>query len=407
MDLGELARSAFSSLHTHKVRSVLTLLGIIIGVMTLVGVASVISGLNSYVSERVIQLSPDVFFVTKFGIIRSREEFLDALKRPDIGFRDIEILASELTKAEAVAADAGTQATVKAMGRHLANMQVHGTTANYGAILNLDIAAGRYFTEGEAEAGNAVAVIGWDIKDELFPTLDPVGRDLVVGGSSFRVIGLVAQQGRTLGQSQDNQVWVPINAFRKTWGRQRSVDVLIKARGGVAGVPAALEEVRAVLRALRHTPFRAPDPFGVVTAEMLQELWKQISTAAFMFTLLVSAVSLGVGGVVIANIMLVSVVERTREIGVRLAVGARKRDIRRQFLLEAAILSSGGGLLGIGLGALIAFVLQGKLGFPAKVTPPILAGGLALSTVVGVIAGYFPARSASNLAVVDALRDET
>ena len=407
MDLGELTRSAFSSLHTHKVRSALTLVGIIIGVMTLVGVASVISGLNSYVSERVIQLSPDVFVVTKFGIIRSREEFLDALKRPDIGFRDIEILSTELTKADAVAADAGTQATVKAMGRHLANMQVHGTTANYGSILNLDIAAGRYFTEGEAQSGDAVAVIGWDIKDELFPTLDPVGRSISVGGSSFRVIGLVAQQGRTLGQSQDNQVWVPINAFRKTWGRQRSIDVVIKARGGVAGVPAALEEARAVLRALRHTSFRAPDPFGVVTAEMLQELWKQISAAAFMFTLLVSAVSLGVGGVVIANIMLVSVVERTREIGVRLAVGARKRDIRRQFLLEAAILSSGGGLVGVGLGAAIATVLQGQLGFPAKVTLPILGAGLALSTFVGVVAGYFPARSASNLAVVDALRDET
>jgi putative ABC transport system permease protein len=407
VDLGELARSAFISLHTHKVRSALTLLGIIIGVTTLVGVAAVISGLNSYVRERIIQLSPDVFVLTKFGIIRSREEFLDALKRPDIVYRDVEILTKELTQAEAVAGDAGTQATVRAMGRHLANVQVHGTTANYGAILNLDIESGRYFTEGEADAGQAVAVIGWDVKDELFPTLDPIGREVIVGDSSFRVIGLIAQQGRTLGQSQDSLVCVPMNAFRKTWGRRQSLSVLIKARGGVAGVESALEEARAVMRALRHTPFRGPDPFGIVTAEMLQELWKQISTAVFMFTLLISAVSLGVGGVVIANIMLVSVVERTREIGVRLAVGARKRDIRRQFLLEAAILSSGGGVVGIVLGTLIAVILQGRLGFPAQVTPKILAGGLALSTIVGVVAGYFPARSASNLMVVDALRDET
>jgi len=407
MDLGELTRSAFSSLHTHKVRSLLTLLGIIIGVTTLVGVASVISGLNAYVQERVIQLSPDVFVVTKFGIIRSREEFLDALKRPDIDYHDLDILTGELTKAEAVAGDVGTQAAVRSMGRRLANVQVHGTTANYGTILNLDIEAGRYFTEADAEAGQAVAVIGWDVKDELFPTLDPVGREIMVGDSSFRVIGLIAQQGRTLGQSQDNQVWVPMDAFRKTWGRRESVSILVKARGGVAAVDSTLEEVRAVMRALRHTPFRSPDPFGVVTAEMLQQLWKQISTAAFMFTLLISGVSLGVGGVVIANIMLVSVVERTREIGVRLAVGARKRDIRRQFLLEAAILSSGGGLVGVGLGSLIALVLQGRLGFPARVTPLILAGGIALSTVVGIVAGYFPARSASNLTVVDALRDET
>jgi putative ABC transport system permease protein len=407
MDLGELTRSAFTSLHTHKVRTALTLLGIIIGVMTLVGVASVISGLNAYVRERVIQLSPDVFVLTKFGIIRSREEFLDALKRPDIQFHDVDVLNEQLTKAEAVAGDAGTQATVRAMGRHLANIQVHGTTANYGGMLNLDIEAGRYFTEADVQAGQAVAVIGWDVKDELFPTLDPIGREIIVGDASFRVIGLVAQQGRTLGQSQDNQVWVPMNAFRKTWGRQRSLNVLVKARGGVTGVEPALDEVRAVMRALRHTPFRGPDPFGIVTAEMLQELWKQISAAVFMFTLLISAVSLGVGGVVIANIMLVSVVERTREIGVRLAVGARKRDIRRQFLLEAAIMSTGGGMVGVALGSAIALVLQGKLGFPAQVTPQILAGGIALSTIVGVVAGYFPARSASNLTVVDALRDET
>jgi putative ABC transport system permease protein len=407
MDVGELTRSAVSSLRTHKVRSLLTLLGIIIGVTTLVGVASVIAGLNAYVRERVIQLSPDVFVVTKFGIIRSRDDYLEALKRPDIDYHDLEVVTRELTLAEAVAGDVGTQAMVRSMGRHLANVQVHGTTANFGAMLNLDIESGRYFTEADAEAGAAVAVIGWDVKDELFPTLDPIGRDITVGGSGFRVIGLVAQQGRTLGQSQDNQVWVPMNTFRKSWGRRNSVDFLVKARGGVAGVERSVEEVRAVMRALRHTSFGGPDPFGIVTAEMLQELWRQISAATFMFTLLISGVSLGVGGVVIANIMLVSVVERTREIGVRLAVGARKRDIRRQFLLEAAILSSGGGLVGIALGSGAALVLQGQLGFPALVTLPVLAGGMLLSTVVGVVAGYFPARSASNLAVVEALRDET
>lgn len=407
MDLGELTRSALSSLHTHKVRSLLTLVGIIIGVTTLVGVASVISGLNAYVADRVIQLSPDVFVVTKFGIIRSREEFLDALKRPDIGYRDLDILTSRLSHAEAVAGDVTTRAPVRQGGRRLADVQLHGTTANYGTILNLDVEAGRYFSEADAEAGRAVAVIGWDVKDELFPTVDPVGRDLVVGDTAFRVIGLVAQQGRTLGQNQDNQVWVPMNAFRRGWGRRNSVDVLIKARGGVAAVNSAVDEVRAVLRSLRHTTFRDPDPFGIVTAETLQELWRQISTASFMFALLVSGVSLGVGGVVIANIMLVSVVERTREIGVRLAVGARKRDIRRQFLLEAAILSSGGGVIGIGMGSLIAFLVQGPLGFPARVTWQVLVIGLALSTVVGMVAGYFPARAASNLTVVDALRDET
>jgi putative ABC transport system permease protein len=164
--------------------------------------------------------------------------------------------------------------------------------------------------------------------------------------------------------------------------------------------------VRAVMRALRHTSFKAPDPFGIVTAESLQALWQQISAAAFILSLLIASVSLGVGGIVIMNIMLVAVVERTREIGVRMALGARKRDIRRQFLLEAAFLSVAGGLVGVVLGALAAFGVRGLLNFPASVTPPIVLAGIALSAGVGLLAGYWPARSASNLPVVDALRTE-
>jgi putative ABC transport system permease protein len=274
-------------------------------------------------------------------------------------------------------------------------------------VLNLDLEAGRFFTEADDVAAARVAVIGWDIRDELFPGLDPVGRDLTVGESVFRVIGVVAQQGRTLGQSQDNQVWLPISTFRKSWGRRGSLTFVVRARDGVAGLEASMDEVRGVLRARRHTDFRAADPFGMVTADNLQELWRQISTAAFLLTLLISAVSLGVGGIVIANIMLVGVAERTREIGLRRAVGARKRDIRRQFLLEAALLATGGGLVGAALGAGAAVGVEEALSFPARVTPLVLLLGLGLAAGVGMLAGYFPARRASNLLVVDALRDET
>ncbi len=168
----------------------------------------------------------------------------------------------------------------------------------------------------------------------------------------------------------------------------------------------AVNEVRGVMRSLRHTAFRAPDPFGIITAESLQTLWAQISAAAFILSVLIASVSLGVGGIVIMNIMLVAVVERTREIGVRMALGARKRDIRRQFLLEAALLSLAGGLAGVVLGSLTAFGVKGILDFPAQVTPPILVAGLLLSAGVGLLAGYWPARSASNLPVVEALRTE-
>ena len=407
MGATELLGEALRAIRAHTLRSALTLLGIIIGVATLVGVVSVINGLNVFVQEKVILLSPDVFVVTKFGILRSREEFLDALKRKNLDWNDYTRVTGLLQRAERVAADIQTTSAAKFCDKRLPDVQVHGTTASYGPMMNLDLAAGRYFSDSEDATAQALAIVGWDVKDELFPHLDPVGHEVLIGGAPYRVIGLLAKQGRTLGQSRDTQVFIPVQTFRRAFGARASIDFLVQARGGVAGTDAAVDEVRAVLRALRHTAFKAPDPFGVVTAESLQELWRQISAAAFILSLLIASVSLGVGGIVIMNIMLVSVAERTREIGVRLALGARKRDIRRQFLTEAALLSVAGGAVGVGLGGLAALGVRGVLEFPAHVTPGIVFMGVALSGVVGIAAGYWPARAASNLPVVEALRDET
>jgi putative ABC transport system permease protein len=406
MAFRELLSEALRAIRANTLRSFLTLLGIIIGVATLVGVVAVIAGLNAFVQEKIIQLAPDVYVVQKFGIIRSREEFFDALKRRDIAWGDYELLLRTLTKAEQTAAQAVGTSAVKFHERRLADVQVLGTTANYGPLVHLDVMAGRYFTPAEDQAADAVAVIGWDVKDELLPQLDPLGREVLVGGAPYRVIGLLEKQGRTMGEDRDRRVYIPIQAYRRQFGSRDSLDLLIKATGGVQGVEASVDEVRALLRAVRHTPFRAPDPFGVVTPESLQALWRQISAAAFILSLLIASVSLGVGGIVIMNIMLVAVVERTREIGVRMAMGARKRDIRRQFLLEAALLSVAGGVVGVALGSLAALGVRGVLDFPAQVTPGIVLLGLALSAIVGVAAGYWPARSASNLAVVEALRSE-
>ena len=406
MSWQELLREALRALRANALRSGLTLLGIIIGVGTLVGVISVIAGLDGFVKDKVIQLAPDVYVVTRFGLIRSREEFLDALKRRNVDWNDYEIAARTLKLAEGVAAEGVTSSAVKRGDRRLADVQVQGTTANFGPMLRLDIVAGRYFAPAEDQGAVHVAIIGADVKDELFPQIGPLGRELLVGGSPYRVIGLLEKQGRVLGEERDRKVFIPIQAFRRQFGSRDSLNLLIKARGGVAGVDASVDEVRALLRALRHTPYRGPDPFGVVTAESLTTLWRQISAAAFILSLLIASVSLGVGGIVIMNIMLVAVVERTREIGVRLALGARKRDVRRQFLAEAALLSLAGGLIGVVLGSLAAFGVRGLLDFPAEVTPGIVSLGIVLAVGVGVAAGYWPARNASNLAVVDALRDE-
>jgi putative ABC transport system permease protein len=406
MSLRDMFREVWRTLRAHGLRSFLTLLGIIIGVSTLVGVVSVISGLNKYVKEKVFALAPDVYVITKFGIIRSREEFLAALKRKDIDIGEYQRLTQLLTKAETVGAQTSTRLAVKYADHRLADMTINGTTANFGAMTGVDILEGRYFLDSEAQAGQQVAIIGWDIKDELFPQLDPIGRTFTVGGVPFRIIGLVAQQGRTLGQSQDDQVYVPLRAFQNNFGVRRGLGVFVKAKGGVEGVDASVDEARAITRALRHTGFKDPDPLSIVTAESLQDLWRQISAAAFILMVLIASVSLGVGGIVIMNIMLVAVVERTREIGVRMAVGARKRDIRRQFLVEAALLSLAGGVIGVLIGSALALGVRGFLNFPSQPGPGIVLLGLVLSAIVGMAAGYWPARSASNLPVVDALRAE-
>jgi putative ABC transport system permease protein len=406
MNLGELLREVLRTVRANRLRSVLTLLGVIIGVATLVSVVAVISGLNGYVRDKVFALAPDVFTVSKFGIIRSREEYLQAVKRRDFDVHDYQRVAPLLARAARVGAEFGGVMTIKYGGHHLADVNVHGTTANYAEMMSLDLASGRYFLDSEEQADQALAVIGWDVKEELFPQLDPLGHTILVGGIPYRVIGLVAKQGNILGQSRDSQLYVPFGSYSRTFGRRTSLNIIVQARGGVAGVDAAVDEARGVVRALRHTPFRADDPFGIVTAESLQTLWAQISAAAFILSLLIASVSLGVGGIVIMNIMLVAVAERTQEIGVRRALGARQRDIGRQFLLEAAVLSLGGGVVGAALGSAVALAINGLLHFPAQASVGILALGLGLSVAVGLAAGYLPARSASRLPVVEALRSE-
>jgi len=406
MDLAELFREALQAIRTHALRSFLTLLGIVIGVTTLVGVISVISGLNGFVRNKLFLLAPDVFVVTKFGIIRSREEFLNALKRPDVEWDDLLRLKTLLRKAEHVGASVNSTALVKHGDKRLPDVKVIAATANYAELMNLDLAGGRFFLDSEARTAQAVAVIGSDVKAELFPQLDPIGRTVLINSVPLRVIGLLTEQGQTLGESRDNVVLMPLETYRNAFGSRDSLGILVQAKGGVAGVEDAVDEARSVMRALRHTDFRAPDSFGIVTAENLQELWRQISAAAFLLTILIASVSLGVGGIVIMNIMLVAVAERTAEIGLRRAVGARQRDVRRQFLLEAALLSLAGGVIGVLGGGLVALLVDRVAHFPATLTPATAALGLALSVVVGLAAGYWPAVHASSLLPVDALRAE-
>jgi putative ABC transport system permease protein len=400
----ELFRVSAASLTRHKLRAFLTLLGVIIGVATVVGVVSVISGLNSYVKDKVIGLNPDIVIFDKFGIIMGRDEWLIALKRRPLTLTDMEIVRRECHLCAQVGARGDRNRPVKSGDRKLSEVDIQGHTPNMGEAMNFDIANGRYFTQAEYDQSVAVAVIGWDVQDQFFPNRDPIGREIKIDGFPVRVVGTLAKQGSVLGQSQDNVVYIPLTLFMKHITSDEGISIFIKPIGGVEAVTMATDEVRTILRALRKTKFEKDDPFGLVTAELLQGLWRGISAGAFLLMILISGISLVVGAIVIANIMFVTVVERTKEIGVRRALGARRRDIRRQFLLEAALLSSIGGVIGVLLGALIAFAVSQV--FPAQVRFSFIVLGIAVATVTGLLAGWIPSSKASKLPPVEALRYE-
>jgi len=380
MILGDLFRIALRSIQAHKMRSFLNLLGIIIAVTTIIAVISVVSGLNKYAADVISGLGPNTMIFSKFGIIRSRAEFFDALKRKDITEDDVEAVRRLVPQALRVTGRAFSTHSVYSEGHRLPDIFVLGAGPELPWMIGLELEDGRYYTQGESEAARSVAVIGWDIKDELFPKVDPVGRMIRIEGKPFRVIGTMARQGSSFGQSQDRFVLVPLTSFRKAFGRTRSLDIFVEAPDEASRKDVE-DGVRIVLRARRGTPFGAPDPFGIVDADALSALWK-------------------------ANTMFASVVERTHEIGVRKALGARRRDLHRQFLFEAVMLSFVGGVLGVLLGWLASLAVGAWSPFPARVTPFLVTAGLSVATVSGLLAGWLPAIRAARLDPVVALREE-
>ena len=402
---GDLVRVALGSIATHKLRSVLNLLGIIIAVTTIIAVISVVMGLNKYAADVFGQLGPNTMIFSKFGIINSRAAFLEAIKRKNYSTDDVEAVRRLVPQALRVTGRVFSNHVVYAEGHRLPNTFVIGSGAELPWMVGMEIADGRSFTDGEDRAARPVAVIGWDVKDELFPNVDPIGRLIKVEGEPFRVVGTLARQGSAFGQNQDRVVLMPLSSFQRTFGKNQTVDIVVEAPD--AAVRQQVQDaVRMVLRARRNTPFSASDPFGLVDAEALQAFWKTFTFSAFMLVIWISSISLVVGGIAIANTMFASVVERTREIGVRKALGARRRDLRRQFLLEAVALSFVGGLVGVGLGMLASSAVAHFSPFPARVTPGLVAAGLSVATFSGLLAGWLPAARAARLDPIVALREE-
>ena len=397
---------ALDALRAHKLRSFLTLLGVILAVTTLVAVMSVVDGLNRYVSDRVANLGSDAFVVDRFGIITNFAEWNKARKRRPISLDDFEYLRDRMQLARRVGAAENTTADVR-FGIVLdEDANVLGVTPNYAEIRNFEVAAGRFLTDADELHRAPVCFIGADLVEKFFPGLDPIGKELRAGSEQYEIVGVAKARGSVFGQTQDNFIMMPLGTYRKSWHAPNdSLDIFIQARG-TEWMNQALDEARVMLRARRHTEYSAPDSFGLIASASITGLWERLTGNIFAIAVSLTSVFLVVGGIVIMNIMLASVTERTREIGLRKSLGARRRHIIMQFLVESAVLAAVGGLTGILLALGIAELVRVTTPIPISTPMRAVITALALSTVVGLFFGIYPAMRAARLDPIEALRAE-
>jgi putative ABC transport system permease protein len=403
----ETLKLSLDALCAHKLRSFLTLLGVILAVTTLVFVMSVIAGLNLYVAERVANLGANVFIVDRFGIITSRDAFIKAQKRPLITMDDYARLRDGMRLARAVAAEEDRNVQTRVGDIIMENTSVMGATANFADVRNLNIVEGRFITPADDEHHSDVAFIGSDLATKFFPNVDPLGKSIRVGTHSYEVIGVAEAIGSAFGQSQDNYMIMPINTFLKGWHRQTDWAAIFIQAPNAEMMAASEDEARMLLRAWRHLDYNAPDNFAILGSDSIMALWHDLTgNLAFVAMALVS-VFLVVGGIVIMNIMLASVTERTREIGLRRSLGARKMHILLQFLTESAVLAAFGGFIGILTAYLAVFLVKATFSFPMETPLTAVILSLCLSTAVGLFFGIFPAMRAAKLDPIEALRAES
>ncbi|MFB3812476.1 MAG: ABC transporter permease [Terriglobales bacterium] len=408
MNTAEAIRIALLSLWANKLRSVLTLLGVVIGVAAVIAVVTFVNGINGYVSERILRMGADVFGVYKISpVVTNVDQFLEGQKRKDITLTEYRMLLEKCEQCEYVAASAfHFGGKVKYAEQSSSDTWVRGWTPSFVPIYDLEVVNGRSLTEADQENAAPVAIIGQDIVEKLMTGVDPIGKEIRIDGHLYQVIGVGKKEGKTLGTSRDNYVVIPLSAWRMQYGSRRNINLAAKARGGVKNLDAAMDEARAILRAVRHDMPGKPDSFALETNASLMGIWTNISGSFFIAMVAIAAVALVVGGIVIMNIMLVSVTERTREIGIRKAVGARRDDVLRQFLIESSTMAVVGGVLGIILGVTVAKTVTLLIGMPSVIKLWAVIAGLLVSMGVGIFFGVYPARRAAELDPIAALRFE-
>ena len=405
---GEAISVAFGSLRSSKLRSFLTLLGIILATATLISVMSVIHGMDVFIAQNVSDMGADGFRVTRMAFFGDFDpkKFLEFLrKNPQLRREEYEFLRERATLVRDIGMQNFRRTTSGYENSTIAGVQLRGCSPNMAAITNTQIAMGRFFTDTENQRHIAVTLIGNDLKETFFPSIDPVGKQISIDGRPFTVVGVARKQGSVFGQSLDNFAMIPIETSFKIYGARENIGYMAQARDH-DHLYQAEDEIRMLLRAYRHLRPGQDDNFAIFASDSLVAAWDQMTSAIAATAVAVVSVFMVVGGVVIMNIMLAVVTERTQEIGIRKAVGARRSDILRQFLVESSVLSAGGGLIGVLVATLATWVGRTFSPVPMAMPTASLFLGVGLSAVVGLFFGIYPAQRAAKLDPIEALRAE-